>query len=152
MKARDLMTSEPFVALPNDTVAHVASMMRSLGVGCIPIVDAQGSRTLLGLITDRDIVVRCVAEGHDAGCPVEPHMTKSPLATVSPDADHRAVIATMERAQVRRVPVIDAHGHLVGIIAQADIARTLGPADARLVEEVLERISAPTADTRARTS
>lgn len=145
MKARDLMTSEPFAALPTDTVAHAASMMRSLGVGCIPIVDAQRSRTLVGLITDRDIAVRCVAEGHDAGCPVEAHMTKAPMQTVAPEDDHRAVIARMEAAKVRRVPVVE-KGRLVGIIAQADIATKLGSSDALLVEEVLERISQPEGD------
>jgi CBS domain-containing protein len=143
MKARDLMTSDPFAVVPTDTVGRAAQLMRDLRVGCIPIVKDQMRRTLIGLITDRDIAVRCVASGKGGDALVRDYMTAAPLQTVSPEADHSAVIEKMERAQVRRIPVVSEDGILLGIIAQADVAMKLGPRQPELVEEVMEAISRP---------
>ena len=144
MKARDLMTSDPFTVSPTDTVIRAAELMKNIGIGCLPVVDAE-SRVVVGIITDRDLTVRCLVRGHSAYCRVENYMTTAPLITVAPNDDETAVLERMERAQVRRVPVVSADGKLVGIIAQADIARKLGPAEPQTVDEMLERISAPSA-------
>lgn len=145
MKSRDLMTAKPFVLTPTDSIRRAAEVMRNINVGAMPVVQSQTTPILAGIITDRDIAVRCVAEGHAPTCTVSTHMTDSGLQTAEPEDDAVEVIAKMERAQVRRIPVVDADYKLVGIIAQADVARKLGPSDPKLVDEVLEKISAPVA-------
>lgn len=142
MRAREIMTPNPSGVTPTDRVSHAAEIMRNLGVGCVPVVQSAKSPVLLGLITDRDIVVRCVAERHDSTCDVNAHMTRAPFQTVGADADISEVIEKMERAQVRRIPVVGDGGILLGIIAQADLAMKLGPKEPLKVEEVLERVSA----------
>lgn len=142
MKARDLMTSNPSFVTPNDPIARAAQIMFDFDVGIVPVVDDQISKHLVGLITDRDIAVRCVAKKHDSGCPVRDHMTAQHLDTVRADDDASAVISLMEREQVRRIPVVTDDNRLEGIIAQADLAEKLGPKEPLKVEEVLERVSA----------
>jgi CBS domain-containing protein len=142
MKARDIMTADPFTVTPTDSVRRTADIMRELSVGAVPVVEDPDAPVLRGIITDRDITIRCTAEGHSPFCPVGDHMTPMPLQTVEPDTDVTAVIERMERAQVRRLPVVAADGTLLGIIAQADLATKLGPREPRLIEELLERISA----------
>ena len=141
MNARDLMTSDPFTVAPTDTVARAAEVMRDLNIGCVPVVEDPAEPVLLGLITDRDIAVRCVAQKHHATCVVRDHMSKVPLETVGPEADSAEVIRKMEEAQVRRIPVVDQSGVLLGIIAQADVATKLAPREPFIVEELLEEIS-----------
>ena len=143
MNARDLMTPSPSVVESTDRITRAAETMRDLRIGAVPVVDDSEIPVLLGLITDRDIAVRCVAAGHGRRCKVSDHMTAAPLITVSPNADVSEVIAKMEKAQVRRIPVISDTGALLGIIAQADLARKLGPTEPLKVEELLERVSAP---------
>jgi CBS domain-containing protein len=144
MKARDLMTSDPFTVAPADKLSRAAELMRDIRVGCIPVVSKPGGSELVGIITDRDIAIRCVARAHGSSCLVRDHMTAAPLQTVTPDADVSDVVARMERAQVRRIPVVSDDGALLGVIAQADLATKLGPTEPLKVEEVLERISAAT--------
>jgi CBS domain-containing protein len=143
MKARDIMTPNPSVVTPQQPIAHAAEIMRELNVGIVPVVDGPSHMRLEGVLTDRDIAVRCVAFGHDGGCRVQDHMTADHLDVVREDADIAEVITKMETDQVRRIPVVADGGRLVGIIAQADLAVKLGPKDPMLVEEVLERISEP---------
>jgi CBS domain-containing protein len=145
MKARDLMTSDPLAVIPTDTVTRAAELMRNIGIGALPIVQDLDSRLLIGIITDRDLVVRCMADGHGPACTVWCHMTEAPLQTVEPEDDESLVVEKMESAQVRRIPVVNADNKLLGIIAQADVARKLGPTEPQIVDEVLEKISAPVA-------
>lgn len=143
MYARNLMTPEPSVISVNDTITSAARLMRTLRVGMLPVVDDTHHRHLLGVLTDRDIVVRCVAESHQLDCRVEDHMTREGLLTVLADSDLRLIADRMEQHQVRRLPVVDARHRVIGIVTQADLARRVGPEDPELVEEVLERISNP---------
>jgi CBS domain-containing protein len=143
MKAQDLMSSAPVTVAATDSVSHAAELMRERGVGCLPVVDAPSTLRLRGLITDRDIAVRCTARGHGPSCHVQDHMTISPLHTASPTDDVHEVMSRMEKAQVRRMPVVGFEGRLLGMIAQADIARKLGPIEPKAVEELLERVSTP---------
>lgn len=143
MKARDLMTENPEFVTPDDSVSRAAQIMRDIDVGGVPVVDDPGSRRLQGLITDRDIAVRHVAEGHQQECRVRDHMTSGRLDSVRPDADEQEVLDLMGRHQVRRIPVVDDGDRLVGIIAQADVATKLGPDEPEKVERVVAKVSEP---------
>jgi CBS domain-containing protein len=98
---------------------------------------------LVGILTDRDMAIRCVAHAHSSSCLVRDHMSTGPLQTVHPDADVAEVLEKMEHVQVRRIPVVSDDGALLGMIAQADLATKLGPTEPLRVEEVLARISSP---------
>lgn len=139
MKARELMSKDPVVVTPDEPVTRAAQIMRDQNVGAVPVVDDRGSMRLRGLITDRDIAVRHVAEAHGQSCRVSDELTSGPLKTVTPETDAHEVMELMKREQVRRVPVVQGD-RLVGIIAQADVANAEDPAD---VGKVVERISEP---------
>lgn len=143
MIARELMTSDPALVLADDTVATAAELMRTRGVGMLPVVDSLEVRRLIGVITDRDIVVRHVAFGHGPEAKVRTHMSAAPLITVMPATSPQGVAEKMMRFKVRRLPVVDAADRVVGIVTQADLARRIGPDDPELVERVVEAISSP---------
>jgi CBS domain-containing protein len=143
MKARELMTENPECVTEGDTVEHAAQLMRKLNVGLIPVVDDSTSRRLRGVITDRDIAVRHVADGHDSGdCRVGDEMTSGSLYTVTPEDDDATVMSRMKEGQVRRIPVVD-NDRVVGMIAQADLAVDTPDSSAREVERTIEKISEP---------
>ena len=141
MKVRDIMTSALTVATADEPIGRAAAIMRELDIGAVPVVDGKGSMHLAGIITDRDVAIRCVAIHHDGACKVGDHMTPIPLATVSVDDDAETVVTLMQRAQIRRIPVVAHDGKLLGIVAQADVATKLGPTTPDRVEEMLQRIS-----------
>jgi CBS domain-containing protein len=143
MKARDIMTPNPAVVTPDAPISRAAAIMRDLDVGIVPVVDDVSSMRLEGVLTDRDIAVRCVALRHGPTCRVASHMSARNIDTARPDADIGDVIAKMEKDRVRRIPIVDEHKRLVGIIAQADLAVKLGPKDPLEVEHLLERVSEP---------
>ena len=145
MQARDIMTADPVAVTPDDTVARAAEIMRDTDVGIVPVVDDLAGRRLRGVITDRDIAIRHVAERHTDDCTVASHMSTD-IAAATPDEDVNTVMARMRLGQVRRIPVVADGERLVGIIAQADLATELGPRDPERVETTLERISEPTQD------
>jgi CBS domain-containing protein len=141
MLARELMTANPFAVAESATVQAAARLMKEHDVGIIPVVRDMTSRRLEGVVTDRDITVRCIAEGRAPDGFVAAFMSKAPLATVLPEASAEDVLRVMERARVRRVPVVDADRRLLGIIALADVVRAMGRRSPDTVEEVLERVS-----------
>jgi CBS domain-containing protein len=124
MKAHEIMTPSPECVTPQDRVSHAARIMRDRDVGLVPVVRDTASMMLEGVITDRDVAVRHVAESHTNDCTVSSHMSRERISAVAESDDVQTVMATMERAAVRRVPVTDKDGKLVGIIAQADIAKS----------------------------
>ena len=141
MQAREIMTPDPKTVRKIDTLETAAKIMRDTDVGLVPVVDGgNGELKLVGVVTDRDIAVRHVAEGHGAGCKVEEAMSTERLTTCSPDDDVQKVMKAMRAAQVRRVPVVE-NGSLVGIVSQADLALDMG--HDRAVGETVERISQP---------
>ncbi len=142
MRARDIMTPNPRIVTPEDTISKAAQLMRTLDVGLIPVVDDEEGMRLKGVITDRDIAVRHVAEGHGEDCKVSAHMSKE-LTKVEPDDDVDDVMERMRHAQVRRIPVVEDGDRLVGIIAQADVATDVGPDDPSAVSKTVEKISEP---------
>ena len=137
MKARDIMTKNPRTVTPETAMPDAARMMKEEDVGILPVIDP-GSRRLVGVVTDRDIAMRCVAEGHDSSkCSVREAMSAN-VSTCREDDDVDAVMRTMGSEQVRRIPIVDERGDLVGIVAQADI---MTGADDRKAEKTVERIS-----------
>lgn len=140
MKARELMTNDPECVTREDSLQRAAQIMRDHDTGFVPVVEDHATRRLTGVITDRDITVRAVAEGWQGGR-VADAMSTGTVRTVSPDDNDKDVLRTMQDAQVRRIPVVDSGERLVGVIAQADIAtHDLGD---RKVGETVERISEP---------
>ena len=139
MKARDIMSSNPRVVTTSDSISRAAEIMREANVGAVPVVEDSGSMRLAGLVTDRDIAVRIVAEGRDGNVNVREVMSSS-LKTVGPDDDLNRVTELMKAEQVRRIPVCEGD-RLVGIIAQADVARE--GRDSK-TGDVVEKISEPT--------
>jgi CBS domain-containing protein len=131
---RDLMTSNPSSCEASSTVIDAAKQMAQEDVGAIPVVEGE---RLVGLVTDRDIVLRVVAEGRDPSSTSLSDITSSSLETVSPDDDLDTALRKMASAQVRRLPVVEGD-RLVGIVAQADVARA--GQDTR-TGEVVEQIS-----------
>jgi CBS domain-containing protein len=127
--------------MPTDTVRGAAKLMRDQDCGCIPIVEGDSKR-LVGVVTDRDIACRCVAEGRSPDTAVREIMTARPQCC-HPDDDIAAVEQIMIEAQVRRVPVVDANESCVGMIAQADLALSREAASDREVGRMVERISEP---------
>ena len=140
MKAHEIMTSKPEVVTSQDPISRAAQIMRDKDVGLVPVVRDTSSMMLEGVITDRDVAVRHVADGHTSDCSVASHMSREHISAVDQSDDVQTVLATMERAEVRRVPVTDKNGKLVGIIAQADIA-TCDDIPKAQVGEVVGRVS-----------
>jgi CBS domain-containing protein len=119
MQVKDIMTTSPICCGPDDAIERVAALMREHDCGAIPVC---AGNALAGVITDRDIVCRAVAGGRLAVTrPVREIMTE-PVYTVHQDADVQAAIDTMEVRQVRRLPVVDDDGRVVGIVAPSDLA------------------------------
>jgi CBS domain-containing protein len=141
MKVHDIMTRDPACVTPDATVREAAQVMKREDVGIVPVVDAQDSKTLVGVITDRDIAIRCVADGRDGTQRVRDCMSANKLATCRENDDVNRVMDAMRTEQVRRIPIVDERGSLVGIIAQADIVRK-ATNDAR-AEDTIEKISQP---------
>ena len=138
MKVQDVMTKNPRSVSPTTTVREAAQIMKTQDVGFVPVVD--DNRRLVGVITDRDIAIRLVADGRDANTAVREVMSSGNIATLTADQDVDKAMQTMASEKVRRVPVVDERGSIVGVVAQADIVRK---ANDRKAEETVERISEP---------
>src|SRR5512133_2083963 len=119
MNVGDAMTARPRCAAPDTPLSQVAELMDSQDVGAIPIVD--GDR-LVGMVTDRDIVVRAVARGSDPRSTTVAHVATETLVSLSPEHDLADALKLMAQHQVRRLPVTDRDDRLVGVVSQADVA------------------------------
>lgn len=116
-KIRDIMTDSIECCTLLDNVYEVATKMKELNVGAIPIVDQE---RLVGMITDRDIVLRCIAEKHPASSKVKDIMSKE-IITVTPDTTSRDAVRLMSQHQIRRLPVVEGD-RLIGIVSLGDFA------------------------------
>jgi CBS domain-containing protein len=141
MKISEIMTADPEFCTPDDSLIDAARIMARHDVGIVPICESVETRKAIGCITDRDIVVRVVAEGKDPNVvnSLREVMTHE-LATCSPNDDIDDVLPLMEQRQVRRILVTDEHGSLVGIVATADLAQSV---DREKVGDVMQEISEP---------
>jgi CBS domain-containing protein len=136
MSVQTIMTPNPACCTVSTPLQEVAKMMLDNDCGQIPVVAEDGSRRPIGVVTDRDIVVRLVAQGSDPVQAKAGDAMSTPCVTVTCDTSLRECCDVMETSQIRRVPVVDANGELCGIVALADIA--LSGQDAKTVEVVKE--------------
>jgi CBS domain-containing protein len=137
--ARQVMTENPACCTPDTPLDLVAKLMREHDCGEIPVIDP--AEQPIGVVTDRDIVCRVVAEGKNPMAYPAGICMSQPVATVSMDAPLGDVVAMMEQHQVRRVPVVDDRGRCVGMISQADVALATGK---RGLAELVRKISRDT--------
>jgi CBS domain-containing protein len=134
-KVREVMTNRPRCVSPDTLVSEAAELMESEDVGALPVLEGD---ELVGMITDRDIVIRAVAKGKDPrGMPVREVSTRD-VVTVRSDEDLAEALKLMASHQVRRLPVVDDGNRLVGVLAQADVAQQ---AREKTVGEMVEEIS-----------
>ena len=138
--ARDLMTKGAVCVGEDETLVEAAKKMRDLNVGALPICGNDDK--LKGMVTDRDIVVSCIAEGGDPSKTTAGSLGKGKPVTIGADDSAEEALRIMAKYQVRRLPVIDDHT-LVGMLAQADVALSLAPETVgKLVHEVSEEVQA----------
>jgi CBS domain-containing protein len=140
MKIQDIMSAEPSTVTPDTPITEAARIMKDHNVGMLPVVESEGSKRLVGVVTDRDIAVRHVAEGHLSDCQVREAMTDN-VTTCKADENVDRAMTIMAEEQVRRIPIVDERGYLVGVVSQADIILESG--DGRRAEQTLQQISRP---------
>jgi len=133
--ARDIMSGGAECVREDETLVDAAKKMRDLDVGALPICG--NDDRLKGMLTDRDIVVKCLAEGGDPSSTTAGSLAEGKPVTIGADDDLDELVRTMSQYQVRRVPVIDGH-KLIGVVSQADVAKSLPP---EKVGDLLEAIS-----------
>ena len=134
-KIKDAMTSDPCAIDADKPVAYAAKMMKDEDVGFAPIVE--GDR-LVGTLTDRDIAVKVVAEGKDPQATLVREVAATDMVTVQPEQDLSEALQLMARNQIRRLPVVEEGGKLVGVVAQGDLAQE---AESQKVGRMVEDIS-----------
>jgi CBS domain-containing protein len=138
MKANEVMTKNPSAVSPEQIVREAAQIMKRENVGIVPVVEGEGR--LVGVVTDRDIAIRCIADGKNGDCLVHDVMSAGEIVTCNPDDDLDNVMKCMGQEQVRRIPIVDERGMLLGIVSQADVVRKAH----ERAEPAVEKISAPT--------
>ncbi|MDP9268387.1 MAG: CBS domain-containing protein [Acidobacteriota bacterium] len=137
MKVHEIMTSDPRTATPDTTLLEIATMMKEEDVGVIPIVDDD---RVIGVVSDRDIVLRCVADGKDANdCTAEDVMSTG-VKTIDPESDVDDAARKMAEARIRRLPVAK-NGKLVGMLSLGDIAVNASESEEETTAETLEEVS-----------
>jgi CBS domain-containing protein len=144
MKSKQAMTPDPACCIPTDTASRIAKLMKTEDVGSLPVCEGRSNRKLVGIVTDRDLTIHVVAEGRDPNSILARDvMTRNPL-TCHPDDDLEVAIHSMQSEQVRRIPVVDDEGNLVGIISQADVALrgSLPERTGELVEDISRHLRA----------
>ena len=141
MRAKDIMSKDPRTVTPEAAVREAARLMKEEDVGVIPVVESGGTKRLVGMLTDRDIAIRVVAEGKSGDqVRVSEVMTANPRAVKEED-NVDTILDLMSSEKVRRVPIVDDRGTLRGIVSQADVARA--NVDDKKVERTVEKISTP---------
>jgi CBS domain-containing protein len=141
MKIKELMTPKPACATPDMELSKVAKMMDDHKVGAIPVIETKDSLKVVGVVTDRDIATRAVAQGKNPLQMKAKDIMSTSVVTAKPDDDVQDVVQLMEKNMIRRIPVIDENGNICGMVAQADIA--LKSSD-RMTANVVQSISKPT--------
>jgi CBS domain-containing protein len=141
MKAQDIMSKDPMCVTPDTPLVEAAQIMKTENIGVVPVVESTGSKRLVGVLTDRDIAIRAVAEGRDGTTTSVGHVMTSDVRTSAASDSVEDVMDLMGREQIRRIPIVDESGALVGIIAQADIV--IEARDDKKAERTVEKISQP---------
>jgi CBS domain-containing protein len=141
MQVNHVMCFNPATCTPETSLQDAALMMCECDCGAIPVVDANNRKHAVGVITDRDIVCRVIAQGRDVTQTKVGDCMSRPLATIHEDSDIADCCEAMETARVRRLLVVDDDGNLCGVVSQADLALRLQPDD---TAEVVREVSRPT--------
>lgn len=124
--AADIMSPGPQWIPSTATLDRAAQLMRELDVGALPVSDVNHpDQKMCGILTDRDIVVGCVAAGHDPSAVTAGELCEGTPRWTTTDTDIEDVLADMEQRRIRRLPVVDGDRRLVGMISEADVARNL---------------------------
>lgn len=126
----EVMTKNPVYCLPGDQVAKVARLMKSTDIGSVPIVENEKTKRLVGIVTDRDLAMKMVAEVRDVRTSKAEDVMSRGVVTCREDDDLDKALDAMSGNQLRRIPVVDANGTIVGIIAQADVATRVNRSEA----------------------
>jgi CBS domain-containing protein len=137
-KCNEVMTKKIVCCVPSDPVSKVGELMKSGNVGSIPVVENKKTEKLVGIVTDRDLVLKVVANGLDAkSTKVEAVMTRQ-VVTCLADDDLQKVLDAMSKHQLRRIPIVDNNNRVVGIVAQADVATRVDQPEktAEMVKEI----------------
>jgi len=142
MKVHEIMTRDPACCSPETRLSEVARMMKTADCGQIPVVEGRQGRPV-GVVTDRDIVLRTIAEGRDPMDMKASDVMSSPVVLVSPEDTLEEVARMLEDHRIRRAPVVDDGGRCCGIVAQADIARR---APERVTASVVRNVSQSAAE------
>jgi CBS domain-containing protein len=138
MKVQDVMTPEPQCCMAQDSLQRAAQFMVDCDCGEIPVVDEE--RKPIGVITDRDITCRAVAQGRNTAEMTVSDVMSTPVVCVRPEDDLEECCRLMEEKQIRRVPVVDVHGACCGMVSLADIARKLGdPNSGQILRDVSQK-------------
>ena len=134
----DVMTRDLTCCIPTDTVQAVAQSMKAQDVGAMPVVDSQERRKLIGIVTDRDLAMKVVAEDRDSSKTTVQDVMSSKVVVCKTEDDWQVALDAMAKHQLRRIPLVDDQGRIAGIIAQADVATRIEQpaATARVVEEI----------------
>ena len=140
MQVRDIMTENVACCTPDAKLGDVARMMVEYDCGAIPVVESTDNRRPVGMVTDRDMVARAVAQGHNPLNMMAGEVMSSPVIAATPDMSVEAAGNLMAQNQIRRLPVVDPRGVIVGIVAQADLALN---APVRETAEVVKEVSQP---------
>ena len=139
MNCREVMTDNPVCCLPSDTVSQAARIMRREDVGPVPVVNDDQHKQLIGIVTDRDLALKVVAESRDPNHTMVSDVMTSTIIACRETDDASTAIKAMEEHQIRRIPVVDAEGKIVGIISQADVATRIR--EPKKIAEVVHEIS-----------
>src|SRR5438132_9123337 len=135
MKCREVMTENPVCCLPDDNVGQAARLMRREHVGSVPVIADEQKKELMGIVTDRDLAIKVVGESRDAiRTSVYDVMTAAVVACRDED-DVVSALMAMQEHQIRRVPVVNGTGRLVGIISEGDVSIRVPPA-MRLIRDL----------------
>lgn len=136
---KEVMTKDPVCCLPGDMAVDAARLMKGGNFGSIPVIENDQTRRLVGIVTDRDLAMKIVAEGHDArSTKLEAVMTRK-VVSCRADEELQKALDAMAEHQLRRIPVVDPDNRVIGIIAQADVATRLGQSEK--TAEMLKGIS-----------
>ena len=121
-KCKEVMTKDPIYCLPTNMVSEAAELMRKEHIGSVLVIDSEQSKKLVGIVTDRDLALKVVADGLDAkSTKVEAVMTHKVITRRS-NNDLQKALNSMAKYQLRRIPIVDKDNKILGIIAQADVA------------------------------
>jgi len=137
-KCNQVMTKQPVCCLPDDTVSKVAQLMQRDNVGSIPVIDNNETQKLVGIVTDRDLVLKVIAKGQDAKTTKVEAVMARQLVTCLADDDLQKALDAMAKHQLRRIPIVDGSHKILGIIAQADVATRVNQPEktAEMVKEI----------------